>query len=89
LHTYHSVLKQPRRHELKSSYLGPEFSDSRIQGALQSAGPEFRKLDRSALLDETAEQIAAGNVIGFRGAWSGARARSATARSWRTPAYPT
>jgi carbamoyltransferase len=65
LHTYHSVLKQPRRHELKSSYLGPEFSDSRIQGALQSAGPEFRKLDRSALLDETAEQIAAGNVIGL------------------------
>jgi carbamoyltransferase len=65
LHTYHSVLKQPRRHELKSSYLGPEFSDSRIQGALQSAGLEFRKLDRSALLDETAEQIAAGNVIGW------------------------
>jgi len=65
LHTYHSVLKQPRRHELKSSYLGPEFSDSRIQGALQSAGLEFRNLDRSALLDETAEQIAAGNVIGW------------------------
>ena len=65
LHTYHSVLKQSRRHELKNSYLGPEFSDSRIQSALQSAGVKYRKLDRAALLDATAEQIAAGNVIGW------------------------
>jgi len=65
LHTYHSVLKQPRRHELKHSYLGPEFCDSRVQSALQSAGLEYRKLDRGALLDEVAEQIAAGNVIGW------------------------
>src|SRR5947209_1167369 len=52
LHTYHSVLKQPRRHELKNSYLGPEFSESRIQAALQSAGLPHRKLESSALLDE-------------------------------------
>ncbi len=65
LHTYHSVLKQPRRHALKSSYLGPEFSESRIQSALQSAGLRYRKLERGALLDETAEQIAAGNVVGW------------------------
>src|SRR3984957_9780616 len=30
LYTCHAVLKQPRRHELKSSYLGPEYSDSGI-----------------------------------------------------------
>jgi len=65
LHTYHSVLKQPRRHELRNSYLGPEFSDSRIQSALQSAGLEGRKLDRNALLEATAQQIAAGNVVGW------------------------
>ena len=65
LHTYHSVLKQPRRHELKNSYLGPEFSDSRIQSALQAAGLQYRKLERAALLEATAEQIAAGNVIGW------------------------
>ena len=65
LHTYHSVLKQPRRHELKQSYLGPEFSDSHILSALQSAGLQGRKLERSALLEETAQQIAAGNVIGW------------------------
>jgi carbamoyltransferase len=65
LHTYHSVLKQSHRHELKNSYLGPEFSESRIQSALQSAGLEYRKLERAALLEQVAEEIAVGNVIGW------------------------
>src|SRR5438270_1133681 len=65
LHTYHSVLKQSRRHELKEAYLGPEFSDSRIQSALQNAGLESHKLERVALLDAVAEQIAVGNVVGW------------------------
>jgi carbamoyltransferase len=65
LHTYHSVLKQSHRHELKNSYLGPEFSESRIQSALQSAGLEYRKLERAALLEQVAEEIAVGHVIGW------------------------
>jgi carbamoyltransferase len=65
LHTYHSVLKQPRRHELKHSYLGPEFSDSRIESALRSAGLQYRKHDRDTLLDQTAQRIAAGDVVGW------------------------
>jgi len=65
LHTYHAVLKQPRRHQLRHSYLGCEFSEPRIQGALQSAGLQYRKLERPALLENVAEQIAAGNVVGW------------------------
>lgn len=65
LHTYHSVLMQPRRHELKNAYLGPEFSEARIQSVLQSAGLEYRRLERSVLLDEVADQIAAGSVVGW------------------------
>ncbi len=65
LHTYHSVLKQPRGHQMNKSYLGPEFSESRIQSALQSVGLQGRKLEHAALLDATAEQIAAGNVVGW------------------------
>jgi carbamoyltransferase len=65
LHTYHSVLKQPRRTELKNAYLGPEFSDSRIQSALRGAGLESQKVDRTTLLDSVAEQIAAGKVVGW------------------------
>jgi carbamoyltransferase len=65
LHTYHSVLKQPRRCELKNSYLGPDFSEARIQSALQAAGLEARKMERPEFLDAVAEQIAAGNVVGL------------------------
>jgi carbamoyltransferase len=65
LHTYHSVLKQPRKKELKHSYLGPEFSESRIEGDLKSAGLRYRKLEREPLLTAVAEQVAAGNVVGW------------------------
>jgi carbamoyltransferase len=65
LHTYHSVLRQPRRYELKNSYLGPEFCDSLIQSALQSAGLPHHKMDRAALLDAVADEIAAGNAVGW------------------------
>jgi len=65
LHTYHSVLKQPRKPELKHSYLGPEFSDSRIEADLKKAGLRYQRLDRQPLLERVAEQVAAGNVVGW------------------------
>ena len=65
LYAYHSILKKYGRHELRSSYLGPEFSDSRIHSSLQSAGLESRKMERDELLNAVADQISAGNVIGW------------------------
>jgi carbamoyltransferase len=65
LHTYHSVLKQSRRHVMKNSYLGPEFSDSKIEAALDTANLRYRKLERGPLLEAVAEQVAAGNVMGW------------------------
>jgi carbamoyltransferase len=65
LHTFHSVLKHPRHHELKHSYLGPEFSDSCIEFSLKSAGLSYKKLERQPLLDSVAENIAAGKVVGW------------------------
>jgi carbamoyltransferase len=65
LHTYHSTLQQSGRHELKNSYLGPEFSDSRIESDLKQANLHYRKLEREPLLDSVADQIAAGNVTGW------------------------
>src|SRR6266705_4708612 len=55
LHTYHSVLKQPRRCELKHSYLGPEFSESRIEGDLKKTGLRYTKLERQPLLEKVAD----------------------------------
>ena len=65
LHTYHSVLKQPCRYELKNSYLGPEFPETRIEGALKSAGLDYRKLERVPLVETVADQISEGNVVGW------------------------
>jgi carbamoyltransferase len=65
LHTYHSILKQPRNYELKNSYLGSEFCESRIEEALKHGRLKYRKLERQRLLDTVADQVAAGNVIGW------------------------
>ncbi len=65
LHTYHSVLNQPRQYEMKNSYLGPEFADACIEASLRKANLKYRKLDREPLLAAVADQIAAGNVVGW------------------------
>jgi len=65
LHTYHSVLKQPRRCELKNSYLGPGFSDAQIEASLRQAKLYYRCLDREPMIDSVAQHIAAGNVVGW------------------------
>ncbi len=65
LHTYHAVLKQSRRHELKRSYLGPEFSQACLESSLKSAGMQYKKLEYQPLLEAVAEQIATGNVVGW------------------------
>jgi carbamoyltransferase len=65
LHTYHSVLKQPRHYVMNNAYLGPEFSEASIESDLKRAGLRYRKLEREPLLDAVADQIAAGNVIGW------------------------
>jgi carbamoyltransferase len=65
LHTYHSVLGKPRTREMKNAYLGPEFSESRIEAQLKSAGVNYTRLEREPLLDTVAGQMAAGNVVGW------------------------
>jgi len=65
LHTHHSVLKNPRNYALKNSYLGPEFSDARIESALKSAGVKYQKLERGPLLDTVAGKIAEGDIVGW------------------------
>src|SRR5438876_10009014 len=37
LHTYHSVLKKPREYAMKNSYLGPEYTEARIESSLNRA----------------------------------------------------
>jgi carbamoyltransferase len=65
LHTYHAVLNQPRRFVMKNSYLGSEFSDARVEADLKKANLPYRKLEREALLNTVAQQIATGNIVGW------------------------
>jgi carbamoyltransferase len=65
LHTYYSVLQEPRRTQLKHSYLGPEFSEASIESDLKRARLKYCKLEREPLLAAVADQIAAGNVVGW------------------------
>jgi len=65
LHTYHAVLKQPRRYEMKSSGLGPVFCDPRIESALRRARLKYQRLENEPLLDTVAGKIATGNVVGW------------------------
>lgn len=65
LHTYHAVLRQPRRHYLRNCYLGPDFSESRIESDLKKAGLRYHCIEREPLLEAVASQIAAGNVVGW------------------------
>ncbi|HET7209960.1 MAG TPA: carbamoyltransferase C-terminal domain-containing protein [Terriglobales bacterium] len=65
LHTYHSVLQQPRRFEMKNSYLGPEFSCVRLEQALKAANLPYRRLEREPLLDAVAQQISDGKITGW------------------------
>jgi len=65
LHTYHSILGQPRRYAMKNSYLGPKFFDARIESDLKRAKLRYRRLETQHVLDAVAGQIAAGNVVGW------------------------
>ncbi|HWZ83121.1 MAG TPA: carbamoyltransferase C-terminal domain-containing protein [Terriglobales bacterium] len=65
LHTYHSVLKQPRREQMNHAYLGPEFSETQIAAELASAGVKVQKLEREPLLDVVTDEMVKGNVVGW------------------------
>jgi carbamoyltransferase len=65
LHTYHAVLKHPRKYVMQNSYLGPEFADSQIEASLRNAHVKYQRLERGPLLDSVAKRIAQGDVVGW------------------------
>src|SRR5436853_4219237 len=65
LHTYQSVLKQPRRYAMKNSYLGPEFSESRIESTLKRSKLHYQRLERQPFLYAVPGGIVRANVVGW------------------------
>jgi|SRR5579872_578982 len=65
LYAYHSLLKKPRNHSMRHSYLGPAFSDAIVEADLRANNLQYQRLDRDSLLSSVAGQIAAGNIVGW------------------------
>jgi carbamoyltransferase len=69
LYVQHQVLGQPRSYVMRHVYYGSQYSDREIERELESAGVRYTRLSESALVAETARQIADGKIVGwFQGA---------------------
>lgn len=65
LYVSQSVLGEEQRFVMENAYLGPEFSDEEIEAVLTRYDIAYEKLDRDALIDATAAEIEAGQVVGW------------------------
>jgi carbamoyltransferase len=64
-YVYHAVGGHPRSWVMRSAALGPAFDDRAIEVLLRNKRAPYRKLDRDALLDETARLIQEGRIVGW------------------------
>ena len=66
---WHRQLASPRRvngyDSMKGAYLGPEFSPDEIRAFLDRVGAEYRCLQPEALVEEAAEILTRGAVVGW------------------------
>lgn len=65
LYVSQSVNFDGPRYVMKHAYWGPEYSVEQMQQALDERGVMYSKCERTELLDAVADEIAAGNVIGW------------------------
>jgi len=65
LHVSHQVLKQPRSFVMKHVYYGPEYSDAEILAALGEAGCHYHRHNDQELIQQTAEELARGSIVGW------------------------
>jgi carbamoyltransferase len=62
---YHQELGHPRGFELKHAFYGKAHGDDEIVRALEKAGLRYRRLGEAQLLVRTAEDLAAGKIVGW------------------------
>jgi len=65
LYVSNCLLLEGKRYEMVHAYLGSEYSDDVIEAELQKRDVPYERLDRDALIERTADEIAAGNVVGW------------------------
>lgn len=62
---YHHILGKPRCFVMNNAYTGPEFVNGRIEAVLRRHNLAYTTHTDDELVHEVAEQIAAGNVVGW------------------------
>jgi len=65
LYVSQAILKGGPRCPLDHAYLGPEYDEPTIQRELDARNVTYVRLERDALLQETADEIVKGNVVGW------------------------
>ena len=65
LYVSNSVLKEGKRWVMRDSFLGPSYDEASIRAALDNAGARYNRLSREELLEDIAQCIADGDVIGW------------------------
>jgi carbamoyltransferase len=68
LAVWHTELGKPRaagRDRMAGAYLGPSFADGEIAARLRAAGAHFDTLAGDAVVDRTADALAAGKAVGW------------------------
>jgi len=65
LWTWHMLLGNPRSWKMETSYLGPGYDDAKIQDTLDEFGAVYRRVERTQLLERTAELIDQAHVVGW------------------------
>ncbi len=64
-YVHHCREGKSRNFTMDHAYLGPGFSEERLEEALRAAGLNFRKLEEEELIRRTAEAVAQGLVVGW------------------------
>ncbi len=62
---YHQGLGHPRGFELEHAFYGKAYGEGEIVRALEQAGLRYRRLGEAQLLARTAEDLAAGKIVGW------------------------
>jgi carbamoyltransferase len=65
LYVWHEILKQPRSFTMRHVYYGPEYSNAEIRRDLDAAGTKYQLLAEEQLVKRTAEELAAGKIVGW------------------------
>ncbi len=70
LYVWHEVLRQPRSFQMRHASWGPEYSSSEIRAAMDEkqlfdARFDVSELSEEKLINETARQIAQGDIVGW------------------------